>query len=194
MRKSSAKRVTTETNVAIEINLDGTGISNIDTGIGFLDHMLILFTSHGQFDLSIECIGDTFVDSHHTAEDIEIVLGKAFSQALGDRRGINRYGSITLPMDESLAMVNVDISGRPYLHYNIGKLPASLGQMDSQSFEEFFRGFVNHCQATIHINLLYGRNGHHIMECVFKALGRALGQAVSYSGIDKIPSTKGLLD
>lgn len=194
MRESSVERVTRETNISIELNLDGSGTANIDTGVGFLDHMLILFTSHGQFDLKIECIGDTFIDAHHTAEDIGIVLGRAFAQALGDKKGINRYGSITLPMDESLAMVNIDISGRPYLNYSVGGLPERLGDMDSQSFEEFFRGLTNHLQATIHINLLYGQNGHHIMESIFKAMGRALNEAVAYSGIDEIPSTKGLLD
>lgn len=194
MRKSSIERVTTETNILVNLNIDGTGVVNIDTGIGFLDHMLILFTSHGQFDIDINCKGDTFIDAHHTAEDIGIVLGRAFNEALGDKKGINRYGSITLPMDEALAMVTVDISGRPYLHYDIGNLPTNLGGMDSQSFEEFFRGFVNHARATIHINLLYGRNGHHIMECVFKALGRALREAVSRNDTESIPSTKGVLD
>lgn len=194
MRKSSIERVTTETNILVNLNIDGTGVVNIDTGIGFLDHMLILFTSHGQFDIDINCKGDTFIDAHHTAEDIGIVLGRAFNEALGDKKAINRYGSITLPMDEALAMVTVDISGRPYLHYDIGNLPTNLGGMDSQSFEEFFRGFVNHARATIHINLLYGRNGHHIMECVFKALGRALREAVSRNDTESIPSTKGVLD
>lgn len=194
-RESSIERTTTETDISIRLDLDGTGVVNVETGIGFLDHMLILFASHGQFDMDIKCVGDISVDAHHTAEDIGIVLGKAFNEALGDKKGINRYGTFTLPMDESLAMVNVDLSGRPYLHYNIGELPLSLGSMDSQSFEELFRGFVNHSRATIHINLLYGRNGHHIMESIFKALGRALDEAVSYRyGDSRIPSTKGILD
>lgn len=194
MRCSTIQRVTRETDISVKLTLDGTGDMNINTGIGFLDHMLILFASHGQFDMNIECKGDTYVDAHHTVEDLGIVLGEAFSQALGDKKGINRYSSIILPMDESLAMVNVDISGRPYLHYNVRELPPSLGKLDSQVFEEFFRGFVNHCKATIHINLIYGRNGHHIIECIFKAFGRALSEAVKSGSSDRIPSTKGILD
>ncbi len=194
MRKGSIKRTTEETDITVDLNLDGKGIANIDTGIGFLDHMLILFASHGQFDLDIKCKGDTFIDAHHTTEDIGIALGKAFDQALSDRTGISRYGTIILPMDESLVMVNVDISGRPYLHYNIRSLPHNLGHMDSQSFQEFFRGFINHCRIALHINLLYGHNGHHIMECTFKAFGRALSQAVNCDGTGEIPSTKGILD
>lgn len=194
MRKSNVQRSTKETKVSVKVDLDGTGSAEIDTGIGFLDHMLMLFTSHGQFDIDIKAEGDIIVDCHHTTEDIGIVLGKAFNEALGDKKGINRYGSITLPMDESLAMVNVDISGRPYLHYNIGNLPPSLGDIDSQSFEEFFRGFVNHCKTAVHINVLYGRNGHHMVECVFKAFGRAMNIAVKRGERNKIPSTKGLLD
>ncbi|NMA95892.1 MAG: imidazoleglycerol-phosphate dehydratase HisB [Clostridiales bacterium] len=194
MRKSSIKRVTSETDIAVDINLDGAGVHNIDTGIGFLDHMLILLTSHGRFDININCKGDTFIDSHHTTEDIGIVLGQAFKEALGNKMGINRYATITLPMDESLAMISIDISGRPYLHYSVKGLPEKLGDMDSQSFEEFFRGFTNSLRATVHVNLLYGRNGHHMIECIFKALGRALSIAVAKSGIDEIPSTKGLLD
>ncbi len=194
MRCSTIKRTTEETDISVRLNIDGTGNANIDTGIGFLDHMLILFTSHGQFDMDIECKGDIYVDAHHTVEDIGIVLGKAFNQALGDKKGISRYGSIIMPMDESLVMVNVDISGRPYLHYNIGELPPNLGEIDSQSFEEFFRGFVNHCRVTVHINLLYGRNGHHIVESVFKGFGRALREAVTDVKSGEIPSTKGILD
>lgn len=194
LRKSTVERSTNETNISINLNLDGKGVTNIDTGIGFLDHMLILFASHGQFDLNVKCDGDIFVDAHHTTEDVGIVLGNAFNKALGDKKGINRYGCVILPMDESLALVNVDISGRPFLHYNVGKLPPNLGDMDSQSFEEFFRGFVNHCKATVHINLLYGKNGHHIIECIFKAFGRSLSSAVKYGETNKIPSTKGLLD
>lgn len=194
MRKAVVKRNTRETKVSVNLDIDGTGCSNINTGIGFLDHMLILFSHHGKFDIEIEAKGDTFVDCHHTTEDVGIVLGKAFDKALGDRNGINRYGTTILPMDESLAMVNIDISGRPYLKYNLKNLPYKLGDMDSQSLEEFFRGFVNHCKATLHINLLYGKNGHHIIECVFKAFGRALNIAVKQDMSNKIPSTKGLLD
>lgn len=194
LRVATVKRSTEETKVTVSLNLDGTGCADIDTGIGFLDHMLVLFISHGQFDIDIKAKGDTYVDCHHTTEDVGIVLGKAFYKALGDRKGINRYGATILPMDESLAMVNVDISGRPYLHYNVKGLSPILGDMDSQSFEEFFRGFVNHCRATVHINLLYGKNSHHIIEGIFKAFARALKKAVTHSNIDKIPSTKGLLD
>lgn len=192
MRQSKVVRKTEETNIEIEFNLDGSGITQIDTGIGFLDHMLTLFGFHGGFDLKVNCDGDINVDSHHTAEDIGILLGKAFLEAIGDKKGIERYGSKLIPMDEALVRTVLDISGRPYLVYIIDFKRELLGNMATEDFKEFFKGFVNNSLITLHIELLYGENDHHKIEAVFKSFGRALKSASRVTS-DNLPSTKGLL-
>lgn len=194
-RESTRKRKSAETDVTIYLNIDGAGKSNIRTNIPFIDHMLALFARHGLFDLDIEASGDLEVDYHHTVEDIGIVMGQAIVEALGEREGIRRYGSAVIPMDESLASVSVDISGRPYLVYNV-KLPrrSRIREFDPDLIEDFFHAFVNHSLITIHINLHYGRNIHHICEAIFKASGKALDEATSIDNrISGIPSTKGIL-
>lgn len=189
------ERNTAETQIKVEINLDGKGEVECKTGIGFFDHMLILFAAHGRMDLKLIIDGDLDVDGHHTVEDAGIVMGKAFSMALGDKKDIQRYGTAFVPMDESLASVSLDISGRPYLHMDFPALAPMVGTFDTQLLEEFFRAFSVHSRITLHIRVLYGRNTHHIIEAVFKALGRAVRQAVAkdiqWGGV---PSTKGLLD
>lgn len=190
MRQCSIKRSTNETDIEIELNLDGSGITEIATGIGFLDHMLTLFGFHGGFDLKIKCIGDLNVDSHHTAEDAGIALGQAFREALGDKKGIERYGFMFLPMDEAMARVAVDLSGRPYLVYNIGFSRSCLGSIAAEDFKEFFKGFVNSSLSTVHIEILYGENDHHKIEAIFKGLGRALKKASRITS-DRLQSTKG---
>lgn len=192
MRKSSVKRKTNETDIFVELNLDGNGIAEIDTGIGFLNHMLNLFAFHGNFDLKIKCVGDLDVDSHHTSEDVGIALGQSFKEALGDKKGIERYGFFLLPMDESLARVAVDFSGRPCLVYNIDFVREQLGSMATEDFKEFFKGFVNNSLSTLHIELLYGENDHHKIEAAFKGFGRALKQACKITS-ESIQSTKGAL-
>ena len=184
-----------ETDVSLTLCLDGSGKSKIDTGCGFLDHMLTLFASHSRYDLEVSCVGDTRVDYHHTVEDIAICLGKAFLEALLDKRGICRYGNIILPMDEALVLVAVDISGRDYLNYDV-KIPAyKVGDFDTELCEEFLSAFVREAGITLHVKLLEGKNSHHIIECVFKALARTLSMAsakdVRFSS--EIPSTKGVL-
>ena len=191
MRKSLVERETKETRIAMELDLDGGGKADIDTGIGFLDHMLTLLAFHGGFDLEIICKGDLNVDSHHTAEDLGITLGEAFRDALGDKVGIERYGFMILPMDEALARIAVDFSGRPCLVYDIEFNNDSLGSMATEDFKEFFKGFVNNSLCTLHIGLLYGENDHHKIEAVFKGFGRALKEAVKITS-DDIPSTKGV--
>lgn len=199
-RFGKAERTTTETQIAVSIELDGKGtVDTIDcsSGIGFFDHMLTLLAAHGGFDLQIAAKGDLEVDGHHTVEDVGIVLGKAFSQALGDKKNIQRYGTCFVPMDETLAMVSLDISGRPYLHMEFPTLAPMAGDFDTQLLEEFFRAFSVHGGITLHIRVLYGRNTHHMIEAAFKALGRSLGQAVSIGpqlGGGGVPSTKGLID
>src|SRR5690625_3235194 len=194
MRTCEVKRATTETNINLKLSIDGSGQTNIQTGVGFLNHMLVLMTKHGQFDLDVCCEGDLDVDQHHTVEDIGIVLGQVFSQCLGTKEQIVRYATKTIPMDETLANVTLDISGRPYLVYNIEGLKDKVGQFDTELVEEFFRGFTNHAQLTLHINLHYGTNSHHIIEAIFKAFGRALAEASTIDEkISGIPSTKGLL-
>lgn len=195
MRTSEINRSTAETKISLELNLDGTGKSEIDTGCGFMDHMLTLFARHGRFDLSVKCEGDTQVDYHHSVEDIGICLGQAFAQALGNMAGIKRYGDIILPMDESLILCAVDISGRPHLEFDLSGMKPKAGDFDTELVEEFMLGLVRNSKITLHINKLYGTNTHHIIEGCFKALGRVLGSAVS---IDErlggeIPSTKGVL-
>lgn len=192
MRVAKVKRETLETKINLELNLDGTGKSEIDTGIGFLDHMLTLFAFHGSFYLDLKCKGDLEVDSHHTVEDIGIALGEAFRKALGDKKGINRYSSLYLPMDESLCRVALDISNRPYLVYDVNFEQSKLGEMDTQNFKEFFIAFINEARITLHISLLYGENDHHKIEAVFKAFARALKEGVEVVS-DDVSSTKGVL-
>ena len=195
MRKSEVTRNTAETDIKLSLNLDGTGKSDISTGVGFLDHMLELFTKHGKFDLDVSCKGDVHVDDHHSVEDIGICLGTAFSQALGEARGIFRYSDVTLPMDEALVLCAVDISGRSHLSLEIILPDRAVGTMDSELFEEFLQAFVRKAGLTVHIRMLEGKNAHHILEACFKALARALRAAVKIDDefSDEIPSTKGVL-
>lgn len=194
-RKALIERKTTETNVSVELCLDGDGTGKISTNIPFLDHMLNLFARHGLFDLNIEAEGDIEIDFHHTVEDIGIVLGQAISQAVGDKKGIKRYGSALIPMDETLASVALDLSGRPYMVYNI-TMPRKgrIKEFDTDLIEDFFQALVNNSGITLHINLQYGRNVHHIFEAIFKAFGRALDEATSVDNrVSGVPSTKGKL-
>ena len=195
MRTSQFTRNTAETKISIKLNLDGSGQSDISTGCGFLDHMLTLFSRHGRFDLNVRCAGDTQVDYHHTVEDIDIALGTAFSQALGDKRGICRYGDTLLPMDEALILTAVDISGRSYLGFDLPIPTQKVGEFDTELVEEFWLGFVRKAELTLHFKELAGSNSHHIIEGAFKSAARSLKKAVlidpSYA--DEIPSTKGVL-
>ncbi|MBO5357170.1 MAG: imidazoleglycerol-phosphate dehydratase HisB [Clostridia bacterium] len=195
MRQAELKRKTNETDIELSINLDGSGISNIDTGCGFLNHMLTLFAKHARFDLNVKCAGDTDVDYHHTVEDIAIVLGKAFSQALGDKKGIYRYGDIILPMDEALILCAIDISGRGESYYDLNIPAYRVGDFDTELTEEFLRAFARDAGITLHIKQLAGVNSHHIIEGAFKALARALSKAVAIDEKYKneVPSTKGVL-
>ena len=195
MRTSEIKRATAETDISLTLNLDGTGCSEIETGCGFLDHMLTLFAKHGRFDLSISCQGDTYVDDHHTVEDIGISLGKAFKDALGDKKGITRYGSTVLPMDESLILSAVDLSGRGYLGYNLEIPTEKVGTFDTELVEEFWLGFIRNAEVTLHIRQLAGTNSHHIIEGTFKSVARSLKAAVAIDAAfaDEVPSTKGVL-
>lgn len=195
MRKAEINRDTRETNVFVSMNLDGTGKTDINTGIGFLDHMLDLLGKHSGIDLNVHCKGDLFVDGHHSVEDIGIVIGQALQKALGDKRGIQRYGSARIPMDEALVCVDIDVSGRPFLAINAVLFSPKVGEFDTSLVEEFFRAVAHNSGITLHINCEYGKNDHHIIEGMFKAFARALRTAV---GIDprfvgEIPSTKGLL-
>lgn len=192
MRTGKVSRKTKETDILVELNVDGSGNLDIDTGLGFLDHMLTLFGFHGGFDLKVKCRGDLNVDSHHTCEDIGIALGEVFREALGDKKGIERYGFMLLPMDETLARVASDFSGRPYLVYQVEFNRTMLGQMATEDFREFFRGFVNSSLTTLHIGVLYGENDHHKIEAVFKGFGRALKAACKVTS-DCLQSTKGVL-
>ena len=194
MRKYSISRETTETKIKLELNIDGTGKSEINTGIGFFDHMLTLMTKHGLFDLNVTCDGDLEVDQHHSVEDVGIALGQAFREALGTKEGINRYATVTTPMDEALATVSLDISGRSYLVYHVEGLKEKVGNFDTELVEEFFQAFASNARINLHINLEYGRNSHHIIEAIFKAFGRALDQAtLKNPRIKGVPSTKGVL-
>ena len=194
-RIATVTRDTLETQISVSINLDGTGQSSLETGIPFLDHMLDQIARHGLVDLEIKASGDLHIDDHHTVEDIGISLGQAFSQALGDKKGIMRYGHAYVPLDEALSRVVIDFSGRPGIEYRVKFPRARIGQFDVDLFHEFFQGFVNHASATLHIDNLHGTNSHHIAETMFKAFGRALRFAVSrderMAGV--IPSTKGSL-
>ena len=195
MRTSEVFRKTAETDIVLKLELDGSGISEIDTGVGFLDHMLTLFAKHGCFDLTVKCNGDTLVDDHHSVEDIGIALGLAFTKALGDKRGIIRYGSCILPMDESLILTAVDLSGRSYLGYDLRIPTARVGNFDTELTEEFFYAFVRNCPCSLHLRKMAGKNSHHIIEGAFKSVARSLRAAVKIDKAfkDVIPSTKGVL-
>ena len=195
MRQTEIIRKTAETDITLSLCLDGEGKGTIDTGCGFLDHMLTLFSRHGSFDLNVKCTGDTQVDYHHTAEDIAICLGDAFKKALGDMKGITRYGSFILPMDESLILTAVDVSGRSYLGYDLSIPTEKVGDFDTELTREFFEAFVRHAGVTLHIKQLSGYNSHHIIEGTFKSFARTMKQAVAIDekNKDKIPSTKGVL-
>ena len=195
MRASEIKRKTAETDITLKLCLDGTGKSAIDTGCGFLDHMLTLFSKHSHFDLNVKCKGDTRVDYHHTVEDVGICLGKAFLEAIGDKKGIVRYADKTIPMDESLVLVAVDVSGRDYLGYSLDIPSYRVGDFDTELCEEFMLAFVRESKITMHVRKLAGENSHHIIECAFKAMGRALSAAVAIDAAfaNEVPSTKGVI-
>ncbi len=193
-RTAEIKRTTSETDIALTLNLDGTGQADVETGVGFLDHMLTLFARHGMMDLSVRCRGDLHVDQHHTVEDVGICLGLAIAEAVGDKRGIVRYGTFTVPMDESLVMVSLDLSGRAYLVCKLDTRGRTIGNFDAELVPEFFQALSGNARMNLHVHQFYGENGHHIVEAAFKALGRALDAATR---IDErstgIPSTKGVL-
>lgn len=195
MRKSEINRKTNETDIALTLCLDGTGKSNINTGVGFLDHMLTLFAKHSKFDLDITCNGDTEVDAHHTTEDIGIALGLAFDKAIGEKVGITRFASETIPMDEALILCAVDISGRSFLGYGLDIPSFKVGDFDTELVEEFYRAFTQNAKLNLHLKQFYGTNSHHIIEGAFKAAGRTLRQAVKIDAdfSNDIPSTKGVL-
>ncbi|MBB6215673.1 imidazoleglycerol-phosphate dehydratase [Anaerosolibacter carboniphilus] len=192
MRKSSIERKTSETDIKLTLQINGEGKSSISTGIGFFDHMLHTMCKHGFLDMDLSCKGDLFVDDHHTVEDVGIVLGNAFREALGNKQGITRYATIYTPMDEALSRVSLDISGRAYLHYDMPFLQQSSRKFEVALVEEFFRAFVNHAQITLHIAMIYGKNNHHMIESVFKGFGRALDQAsIIEDRVVGVLSTKG---
>ena len=193
-RSARIERKTTETAIVVDLEIDGKGSYNVQTPVAFLNHMLELFARHGLFNLAIQAKGDTAIDFHHTVEDIGICLGQAYVWALGDKMGIRRYGEARIPMDEALADVAVDLSGRPYLVYAAPGLQGKIGDFDSELVEEFLQAFANNCKATLHVNVAYGKNGHHIAEAIFKALGRALSDASRIGeNATAVPSTKGVL-
>ena len=195
MRNATIDRRTAETTISLQLILDGSGISRIDSGCGFLDHMLTLFAKHGRFDLTLTCRGDVAVDDHHTVEDIGICLGQAFAKALGEKKGVVRYGSTTLPMDESLILSAVDLSGRAGLYFDLAIPTEKVGTFDTELVEEFWLGFVRQAACTLHIRQLAGHNAHHIIEGAFKSVARSLKAAVAIDAdfADDIPSTKGVL-
>ena len=195
MRTATMNRKTAETDISLTLNLDGMGTSSISSGCGFLDHMLTLFAKHSRFDLTVNCQGDTYVDDHHTVEDIGIALGQAFADALGEKRGIVRYGDTILPMDEALILTAVDISGRSYLGYDLQIPTEKVGSFDTELVEEFWLAFTRNAGVTLHIRQMAGRNSHHIIEGAFKSAARSLRQAVAIDKAfaDEIPSTKGVL-
>ena len=195
MRSAKIERKTAETDIKLSLELDGTGVSDINSGCGFLDHMLTLFAKHGRFDLCVACKGDTQVDYHHSAEDIGICLGRAFAQALGDKKGIRRYGYFILPMDEALVLTALDFSGRAYLHFDAAMPTPRVGDFDTELVEEFLWGFVRSADCTLHIKKLEGANTHHLIEAIFKCAARSIREAVSIdeAAKDEIPSTKGVL-
>jgi imidazoleglycerol-phosphate dehydratase len=193
-RAAAIERVTNETRIKLSLNVDGKGDAKICTSVPFLDHMLNLFARHGLFDLEVEASGDIDIDFHHTVEDIGIVLGEAFKQALGDKKGIRRYGQATVPMDETLASVAIDISGRPYLVYHVTLPKIKIGEFDVELAREFFQAFANHCGLNLHINVMYGENVHHIIEACFKAVARAMDVATQRDPrVEGVMSTKGVL-
>ena len=194
-RAASVRRRTTETQIRAALALDGKGRYDVSTGIRFLDHMLELFAKHGGFDLELRASGDLDVDQHHTVEDVGIVLGQCFTKALGDKRGINRAGYFIMPLDETLAVASVDLSGRPYLVCNARFRPRLVGDLQTELVEDFFQGFATHAQANVHLKVLYGRSTHHAVEALFKSFARAMKMAVSLDARlkDQMPSTKGLL-
>ena len=194
-RKAEIKRNTAETKIELKLCIDGKGEADIKTGCGFMDHMLTLFAKHGRFDLTVKCDGDIDVDDHHSVEDIGICLGKAFAEAAGNFKGINRYAHIILPMDEALILSAVDISGRSYLSYQLENLPEKVGTFDTELGEEFMLAFVRNFPITLHIKQLAGSNGHHILEGMFKAIARTLKEALTINSEnpEEIPSTKGVL-
>jgi len=195
-RKGKVERITRETQIRAELNLDGKGRYEVSTGIRFFDHMLELFTKHGGFDLKLQATGDLDVDQHHTVEDVGIALGQCFAQALGDRKGINRAGYFVMPMDETLAVVAVDLSGRPALVYHAPTRFKHVGDLQTELLEDFFDGFVTHCGANLHARVMYGRSNHHKIEAIFKCFARAMRFACSTDARlkDELPSTKGLLE
>lgn len=194
LRTAEIERITSETKITLKLAVDGSGMVAIRTTVPFLDHMLHLFARHGLFDLTVEAHGDIDIDFHHTVEDIGIVLGEAFRQALGDKKGIVRYGSARIPMDETLADVCVDLSGRPYLVYNVDLPKVKVGDFDAELAKEFFQAFANTCGCNLHLNLLYGDNVHHIIEACFKGFGRALDAATRQDArLNGVMSTKGVL-
>ena len=195
MRSAEIRRTTAETSIELRLNLDGTGAGKIATGVGFMDHMLTLFARHARMDLDVICKGDTFVDDHHSVEDIGICLGAAIAQAVGDKRGIRRYGSMLLPMDEALVLCALDLSGRSCLRYTAQIPSQKIGTFDTELVEEFFLGLTRNAGMTLHMKMMDGANSHHIVEAMFKALGRALREAVSIDETlgGEIPSTKGVL-
>jgi imidazoleglycerol-phosphate dehydratase len=195
MRRATIERKTTETSIGVTIDLDGTGAYSVDTGIGFLNHMLEQLSRHSLIDLTVNADGDLHIDAHHTTEDSGIAIGQAVAQALGERKGISRYGSALIPMDETLTRVAIDLSNRPYLVWRVDFRRDTLGDMDTELFKEWFQAFAQAAGATLHVECLYGENNHHIVESCFKALARALRQAVEIDPrkADAVPSTKGVL-
>ncbi|MBF0326247.1 MAG: imidazoleglycerol-phosphate dehydratase HisB [Alphaproteobacteria bacterium] len=195
MRRATIERKTTETSIGVTIDLDGTGSYSVDTGIGFLDHMLEQLSRHSLIDLTVNADGDLHIDAHHTTEDAGIAIGQAVAQALGDRKGITRYGQALIPMDETLTRVAIDLSNRPYLVWRVDFGRDKLGDMDTELFKEWFQAFAQAAGATLHVECLYGENNHHIVESCFKALARALRQAIEIDPrkADAVPSTKGVL-
>lgn len=195
MRQAEIERQTKETYVYVSLNIDGKGEADVDTGVGFMDHMLELLAFHGNFDLKVRCKGDLQVDSHHTVEDLGIVLGQCFNKALGDKHGITRYGHFTIPMDEALVTTDLDFSGRPYLVFNVELDNIHLGNYEVEMTEEFFRAFAYNCFMTLHINEYYGKNTHHIIEAIFKSMARAIKEAVTIdeAHIGQVVSSKGVL-
>ena len=193
MRTATIERKTAETDIKMKFALDGSGKSDIHTGVGFLDHMLVLTTMHGGLDLQVTCKGDLETDQHHSVEDVGIALGTAFKESLGTKESIERYASLTVPMDEALSAVSMDISGRSFLVYHVDGLKDKIGDFDTELAEEFFLAFTRHAGVTLHINLQYGKNSHHILESIFKGFGRAIRFAAAKNERKGIPSTKGML-
>ena len=195
MRQASVERKTKETRIAVTVNLDGSGVYEVETGIGFLDHMLEQLSRHSLIDLTVEAKGDLHIDYHHTTEDTGIAIGEAFSAALGERKGITRYGSAVIPMDETCTRVSVDLSNRPYLVWRVDFSKPKLGEMDTELFREWFKAFAQAAGLTLHVDNLYGENNHHIVESCFKGLARSLRQAceIDPRKADEVPSTKGVL-